>query len=150
MRDCERTEAMVRGATVVDDAHIRSCPECRDARSVNAYLNRLAAADDVSPSLPNPQILLLKAELFRDQNALRAEGDTTRWMGVGVWTLIAVTWLVVLTWKLGDIQSLLARFDIVSAIPGGALTAALLVAALGGLVAFTVFAVAVHSVLAEL
>jgi hypothetical protein len=44
----------------------------------------------------------------------------------------------------------LERFDLVPALPGGAMATAVLVAAAGGLMAFAIFAVAVHSVLAEL
>ena len=57
---------------------------------------------------------------------------------------------VVITWKLGEIRSVVERFAIAEILPGGAAATAVLVAALGSLVALTVFAVAVHSLLAEL
>lgn len=149
MSECERTVEIVRGGAA-DETHLAGCEACRDARLVQTYLRRLAAADDVSPVLPDPRLVLLKAELVRSQRELRAEGDRTRWAGVGVWVAIAVSWLVVLTWKFSEIQGLIETFHLSSVIPGGSTVAALLVAAFGGLVAFTVFAVAVHSVLAEM
>lgn len=147
---CNRVDDLVRGTAETDAMHVKECRDCRDAQMVQRFLRRLALADDLSPALPDPRILLLKAELVRGQAELRAEDDPTRWAGVGVWAAVAATWLVVLTWKLGDIQSLLAKFDLLPALPGGAAATALLIAAIGGLVAFTVFAVAVHSILAEL
>jgi hypothetical protein len=117
---------------------------------VHLYLQKLAAADDLAPSLPDPRLLVIKADLMRARGDQQAEDAGVRWAGVGIWSAIAMTWLIVLTWKLGEIQSLLERFDLVPALPGGAMATAVLVAAAGGLMAFAIFAVAVHSVLAEL
>ena len=150
MSECRKAEEIVRGSEPPEDRHVRDCRDCREALAAHNFFRRLAAADDLAPALPDPRILILKADLLRRQVALRAEGDRTRWAGVAIWATIAITWLVVLTWKLDEIRGLAERFNIVPALPGGSMAIALLVAAFGGLVAFTVFAVAVHSVLAEL
>lgn len=149
MTNCERVDEITRGHDGSPE-HLRDCVDCRDARIVHGFFRVLAGADDLAPSLPDPKVLLLKAEFMRRQAALRLDADGARWTSVGVWSSIAIAWLVVLTWKLGEIQSLLERFDFVRALPGGTLATAVLVAVLGGLLAFTVFAVAVHSVLAEM
>lgn len=149
MSECKRVQEIVDSRSV-DETHVVGCADCSNALSVHGFFQTLAAADDLSPSLPDPRMLVLKAELMRQRNELRAEDDATRWTGVAIWTAIAAIWLTLLTWKISEIQSLLEKFNLVPAIPGGAAATAVLVAVGGGLVAFTVFAVAVHSVLAEL
>jgi len=150
MSDCGRTHEILDGSTPVDTGHVRGCSDCSEALITHRFFRALASADDLSPSLPDPRVLMLKADFVRRRNERSAEGERARWTGVGVWAAIAALWLTVLTWKLGAIQGLLERFDLVPSIPGGAAATAVFVAVAGGLVAFTVFAVAVHSVLAEM
>jgi hypothetical protein len=149
MNGCERSYALGRESGV-DESHTRECSDCRDATLVHAFFRKLAAADDLAPALPDPRVLLLKAELTRRNQSLHAEAERTRWTGIGMWAAIVAAWLVVITWKLGEIRSVVEGFAIAEILPGGAAATAVLVAALGSLVALTVFAVAVHSLLAEL
>jgi hypothetical protein len=147
MSVCERSHDVRRG---VDDRHVTECRDCRDAAAVHGFFQRLATADDLAPSLPDPRVLLLKAELVRRGETDLRESDGARWAGVAIWTAIAISWLVALTWKLDEIRAVAERLTIVELLPGGAAANAILVVAVVGLVAFTVFAVAVHSLLAEL
>lgn len=147
MSICERSHDVTGD---VDERHVAECSDCRDASVAGAFFRRLAAADDLAPALPDPRLLVLKAELMRRGEIELKEGDRARWAGVAIWTAIAISWLVVLTWKIDAIRNLVERLAIAQILPGGAGVNALLVAVLGGLVAFTVFAVAVQSLVAEL
>jgi len=150
MSECERTERMAGGLPEIDEEHLRECRDCRDATVVHRFFRRLAAADDLSPSLPDPRMIILKADLVRRRTEIEADSGRARAASVAVWLTIAVMWLIVLTWKFGEVQQLFAKYSILSALPGGAASTALLAATIGGLLAFTIFAVAVHSILAEM
>jgi hypothetical protein len=150
MRECRRTHEILGGNGTVDATHVRDCRDCNELLMIDRFLRDLASADDLSPSLPDSRVLLLKADFVSRRREVAAEGERARWAGVGVWLAIAALWVTVLTWKLGAIQGLLERFGLVASIPGGAAATAVFVAVAGGLLAFTVFAVAVHSVLAEM
>lgn len=150
MSGCGRTDEIFDGNRQVDEKHVRGCRDCSESMIVHRFFRSLASADDLSPSLPDPKVLLLKADFLGQRNDLLDENERARWAGVGVWLAIAALWLTVLTWKLGAIQGLLEKFGLVPSIPGGAAATAVFVAVAGGLTAFAVFAVAVHSVLAEM
>ncbi len=150
MTECVRSESIAVEGSRPDEHHMNKCRECRDTSIVHAFFARLANADDLSPSLPDPKILMIKADLMRSQLALQTEGQRAQWLGAGIWVTIAISWLVVITWKLGEIQSYLEGFSVLASLSGAAISTAILATVIGGLVGFTAIAVAVHSVLAEL
>jgi predicted anti-sigma-YlaC factor YlaD len=95
-------------------AHLRSCPSCREQAGAAAFVRQLAETPDRPHALPDPAVIWWKAQLLRRWQAERAASapiERMRWIELAAGIVSLVVFLV---WQGRGLATLVAR-----AIPAG-------------------------------
>jgi len=92
-------------------AHVTRCADCEAAMVVAPHMKELAAADMREHSLPDPQVLWLKAQLLRNLVGVERASRPLRFVQAISYVVVAAAWTAVLAWKWVAIQALLHSFS---------------------------------------
>ena len=102
---CDHAVRLDASGVVPDKSHSDVCDECRELVAIDRFFAVVGDADELSPVLPNPKLILLKAELLRHSQAFEEERETTRWTGVTMWSVIAIIWIAILGSNIDSLAS---------------------------------------------
>jgi predicted anti-sigma-YlaC factor YlaD len=95
-------------------AHLQSCPSCREQVEAVAFVRGLAGTDDTPHQLPDPAVIWWKAQLLRRWQAERAAAapiERMRWVELAAGF---ISLAVFLAWQWRALVNLVAR-----AVPAG-------------------------------
>lgn len=90
--------------------HLLECEVCRDAVLVDEWMTALASAPLEERVLPDPTIIILKAQLMQQKSAFVSLAAAMSWgqtIGFGV---LALCWALLLSWKWAAVEALVAAF----------------------------------------
>lgn len=109
-KDCElepRILAALEASGISDNVrqHVTECEVCRDAVVVNDWMARLASFPVEEAALPNPTVILLKAQLLQQSSTLGALAQAMSWGQAIAFGVLAACWGVLLTWKWSAIEA---------------------------------------------
>jgi hypothetical protein len=103
-------EANVRQAAAGDRwtealrAHAKECADCAAAAAVSAFMN-VAASSTVRPSLPDPAVIWLKANLMRGLAITDRASRPLNFVQLIAYLAVAAGWAALLTWKWADLHA---------------------------------------------
>ncbi|HSP16936.1 MAG TPA: hypothetical protein VLV78_19475 [Thermoanaerobaculia bacterium] len=152
-----RHEPQVRRAAAEDRwtdmlrEHVKTCADCAAAAAAAPFMSRFARLDERQRKLPDPSVVWLKAQLLRGSAIADRAARPLSIVQMIAYTVVAVGWASVLTWKWADLQRWLLGFTPTHIVAGVAQYSPLSMAFLLTVVVLATMTVmlALHTILAE-